>query len=168
MAFCYLHVVSRWLARVILPELILDRSGVGMIILCMTNRYCHCMDCIRGLVKIRNQGVKTLHVEPDIEAEIRLVYRRARYRRFAMLAITMSMGCSGLLIASNVFGTYLGFNAAPVAAIWLVFAIMLIIAATVAFAFEIRLSLHALGLAVEHMPRGETLRKRLEQGRGEK
>ena len=27
MAFCYLRVVSRWLARVILPELILDRSG---------------------------------------------------------------------------------------------------------------------------------------------
>lgn len=26
-AFCYLRVVSRWLARVILPELILDRSG---------------------------------------------------------------------------------------------------------------------------------------------
>ena len=25
-AFCYLRVVSRWLARVILPELILDRS----------------------------------------------------------------------------------------------------------------------------------------------
>ena len=28
-AFCYLRVVSRWLARVILPELILDRSGLG-------------------------------------------------------------------------------------------------------------------------------------------
>ena len=122
------------------------------------------MDRIRGLVKIRNQGVKTLHVEPDIDAEIRLVYRRARYLRFAMLAITMSMGCSGLLIATNVFGTYLVFNAAPFAAIWLVLAVMLIIAATVAFAFD----LHALGLAVEHMPRGEALRKRLEQGRGEK
>ena len=27
-AFCCLRVVSRWLARVILPELILDRSAV--------------------------------------------------------------------------------------------------------------------------------------------
>ena len=80
-----------------------------------------------------------------------------------MLAITMSTGCSGLLVATNVFGTYLGFNAAPFAAVWLVLSLLLIIAATIAFAFEIRLSLHALGLAVEHMPRGEALRKRLQE-----
>lgn len=40
-------------------------SGVGMLILCMTNRYSHCMDRIRGLVKIRTQGLKALRVEPD-------------------------------------------------------------------------------------------------------
>ena len=57
----------------------------------------------------------------------------------------------------------LRFDAAPFAAIWLVLALLLIIAATVAFAFEIRLSLHALGLAVEHMPRGDALKKRLEE-----
>ena len=51
--------------------------------------------------------------------------------------------------------TYFGLNAAPFAAVWLVLSLLLIIAATIAFAFEIRLSLHALGLAVEHMPRGE-------------
>jgi hypothetical protein len=44
-----------------------------------------------------------------------------------------------------------------------VLSLLLIIAATIAFAFEIRLSLHALGLAVEHMPRGEALRKRLQE-----
>ena len=52
-----------------------------------------------------------------------------------MLAITLSSGCSGLLVATNVFGTYFGFDAAPFAAIWLVLALLLIIAATVAFAF---------------------------------
>ena len=109
-------------------------SGVGMLILCMTNRYSHCMDRIRGLVKIRTQGLKALRVEPDIDREIRLIYRRARWLRFS-----------------------------PFAAIWLVLALLLIIAATVAFAFEIRLSLHALGLAVEHMPRGDALKKRLEE-----
>ena len=134
-------------------------SGVGMLILCMTNRYSHCMDRIRGLVKIRTQGLKALRVE----REIRLIYRRARWLRFSMLAITLSSGCSGLLVATNVFGTYFGFDAAPFAAIWLVLALLLIIAATVAFAFEIRLSLHALGLAVEHMPRGDALKKRLEE-----
>lgn len=75
----------------------------------------------------------------------------------------MSTGCSGLLVATNVFGTYFGLNAAPFAAVWLVLSLLLIIAATIAFAFEIRLSLHALGLAVEHMPRGEALRKRLQE-----
>ena len=95
-------------------------SGVGMLILCMTNRYSHCMDRIRGLVKIRTQGLKALRVEPDIDREIRLIYRRARWLRFSMLAITLSSGCSGLLVATNVFGTYFGFDAAPFAAIWLV------------------------------------------------
>lgn len=79
-------------------------SGVGMLILCMTNRYSHCMDRIRGLVKIRTQGLRALRVEPDIDREIRLIYRRARCLRFSMLAITMSTGCSGLLVATNVFG----------------------------------------------------------------
>ena len=88
-------------------------SGVGMLILCMTNRYSHCMDRIRGLVKIRTQGLKALRVEPDIDREIRLIYRRARWLRFSMLAITLSSGCSGLLVATNVFGTYFGFHAAP-------------------------------------------------------
>ena len=114
-------------------------------------------------MKIRTQGLKALRVEPDIDREIRLIYRRARWLRFSMLAITLSSGCSGLLVATNVFGTYFGFDAAPFAAIWLVLALLLIIAATVAFAFEIRLSLHALGLAVEHMPRGDALKKRLEE-----
>ena len=59
--------------------------------------------------------------------------------------------------------TYFGLNAAPFAAVWLVLSLLLIIAATIAFAFEIRLSLHALGLAVEHMQRGEALRKRLQE-----
>ena len=104
-------------------------SGVGMLILCMTNRYSHCMDRIRGLVKIRTQGLKALRVEPDIDREIRLIYRRARWLRFSMLAITLSSGCSGLLVATNVFGTYFGFDAAPFAAIWLVLALLLIIAA---------------------------------------
>lgn len=61
-------------------------SGVGMLILCMTNRYSHCMDRIRGLVKIRTQGLKALRVEPDIDREIRLIYRRARCLRFSMLS----------------------------------------------------------------------------------
>ena len=103
-------------------------SGVGLLMLCMVIRYNHSTDRIRQLIKKREDG--GWRDEPDIDHEIRLIYRRARYLRLAMLSLTLSDVFSGLLVATNVFASFSGFNAVTLSAVWLVCALGLIVVST--------------------------------------
>lgn len=125
-------------------------SGVGLLMLCMVIRYNHSTDRIRQLIKKREDG--GWRDEPDIDREIRLIYRRARYLRLAMLSLTLSDVFSGLLVATNVFANFSGINLVTVSALWLVCALVLIVVSTGYFSAEVSVSLHALDMAVEHMP----------------
>ncbi|BBF22167.1 DUF2721 domain-containing protein [Sutterella megalosphaeroides] len=124
-------------------------SGVGLMMLCMTNRYNHSTDRIRQLIKKREDGGS--FVEPALDKEIHLIFRRASYLRKAMLCLSLSAVCSGLLVATNVLSNFSSTNFVTISAIWLVLALGLIVVSTAFFCMEIGLSLHALGLAVEHL-----------------
>ena len=58
-------------------------SGVGLMLLCMVARYNHTTDRIRQLLARREVG--DYENEPDIDREIHLIFRRAKYLRRAML-----------------------------------------------------------------------------------
>ena len=74
-------------------------SGVGLMMLCMTNRYNSTTDRIRKLIKRREaSGLKN---EPCIDTEIRYVFRRAALLRHAMLCISSSAVCTGFLATSS-------------------------------------------------------------------
>ena len=126
-------------------------SGVGLLMLCMTTRYNHATDRIRQLIKKREDG--GWRNEPDLDREIRLIYRRARYLRIAMLALALSAVCSGLLVATNVFSHFTNTNLVTISAVWLVLALGLIVVSTASFCVEVTISLHALGMAVKHLPK---------------
>ena len=68
-----------------------------------------------------------------------------------MLCLSLSAVCSGLLVATNVLSNFSSTNFVTISAIWLVLALGLIVVSTAFFCMEIGLSLHALGLAVEHL-----------------
>ena len=106
-------------------------SGVGLMLLCMTARYNHTTDRVRQLLKRREDG--DYEKEPDLDFEIHLI-------------------CSGLIVATNVAAHLSNLNFVTLSSIWLAFALALIVASSIYFSLEVRLSLHALETAIDHLP----------------
>lgn len=125
-------------------------SGVGLIMLCMTNRYNHSTDRIRQLIKKRED--LGLAGEPDIDHEIKLIFRRASYLRRSMLCLSLSAVCSGLLVATNIVSHFSETSFVVISSLLLIAALLLIVLSTAFFSAEIGVSLHALGMAVKHLP----------------
>lgn len=121
-------------------------SGVGLMLLCMTARYNHTTDRVRQLLK------GDYEKEPDLDFEIHLIFRRSRYLRRAMLSLVLSDVCSGLIVATNVAAHLSNLNFVTLSSIWLAFALALIVASSIYFSLEVRLSLHALETAIDHLP----------------
>ncbi len=125
-------------------------SGVGLLMICMTNRYNHATNRIRQLMAKRDTAEAAL--EPDIDAEISLIFLRASLLRRGMLCVLISALCSAILVALSVFSSFANFDLSIPEAATLVGAIALIVISALFFSAEISLSLHALKLAVEHLP----------------
>ena len=142
------------LANALTPIVLI--SGVGLMMLCMTNRYNHTTDRIREL--IRNREASGLLSEPDIDNEIHLIFRRSQHLRRAMLCLSLSTVCSGLLIATNIAAAIMNTDFSALCAFWLISALVLIVTSAAYFCLEIKISLHALGMAVSHLPKKESER----------
>lgn len=126
-------------------------SGVGVLMLCMTNRYNHTTDRIRQLIKKREEG--GLMLEPDIDAEIHLIFRRASLLRKAMLSVALASVFTGFLVAVNIFSSLFNLDLSIFASIGLLAALILIITSTAFFSLEITISLKALGITIDHLPK---------------
>lgn len=127
-------------------------SGVGLMLLCMTARYNHTTDRVRQLLKRREDGDYEKEPDLDFDFEIHLIFRRSRYLRRAMLSLVLSDVCSGLIVATNVAAHLSNLNFVTLSSIWLAFALALIVASSIYFSLEVRLSLHALETAIDHLP----------------
>lgn len=125
-------------------------SGVGLVMLCMTNRYNHTVDRTRELLS--QYQAHTDHEEPDLLREIHIIHFRSQLLRSAILCIALSAMLAGLLIATNIFSAFQQVDLSTLAAVWLCLALLMIITATVLFAMEATYSLHALALEVHHLP----------------
>lgn len=124
-------------------------SGVGMVMLCMVNRYNHCTDRIRQLIRCRTP--EGLLEEPSIDAEIHLVFRRASLLRRALLCMALSAASAGCLVATGAIGSMFNLDLLVLAAVSLIAAIGLIVLATFFYALEVDLSLRALHLAIKDL-----------------
>ena len=138
------HLISNALTPITLI------SGVGLVMLCMTNRYNHTVDRIRQLLEKYHASDAT--DEPDVLEEIHLIFHRSALLRYAILSIAISAMCTALMIATNICAYYLDVNLSILAMVWLGLALCMIITGTALFALEATFSLHALDLAVRHLP----------------
>lgn len=125
-------------------------SGVGILMLCMTARYTHATERIRQLMAKREAS--GMSVEPDIDAEIDLIFHRAALLRSATIAVVLSAFCSGLMVLTSILSGVLDVSLVGIQSILLVSAILLIVTSTLFFSAEVTVSLHALALVVEHLP----------------
>lgn len=128
-------------------------SGVGLLMICMTNRYNHATNRIRQLMAKRDTAEASL--EPDIDAEIEIIYLRASLLRKGVLSVAVSAVFSALLVTISVSSRFLNVDMSTLEGITLVAAITLIVISSLLFSAEISLSLKALGLAIEHLPKVE-------------
>ena len=128
-------------------------SGVGLLMLCMTTRYNHATNRIRQLMAKRDSAEASL--EPDIDAEIEIIYLRASLLRKGVLSVAVSAVFSALLVTISVSSRFLNVDMSTLEGITLVAAITLIVISSLLFSAEISLSLKALGLAIEHLPKVE-------------
>lgn len=130
-------------------------SGVGLLMICMTNRYNHATNRIRQLMAKRTSILDNERERKVLDQEIDLLYMRASLLRRGMLSVALSALVSALLVAVSVGSRFLNIALPELESAILVVATLLIVLSALFFSSEINISLKALGLAVEMVPSGE-------------
>lgn len=126
-------------------------SGVGLLMICMTNRYNHATNRIRQLMAKREGNID--NSRSVIDTEIDLLYMRASLLRRGMLSVALSAFFSAILVAVSVSARFLDLDIHILESCILVAAVLLIVLSALLFAGEINVSLKALKLAVDKVPR---------------
>jgi len=128
-------------------------SGVGMMLLSMTNRFGRVIDRSRQLTRdLRSvEGAD----RQTLLAEVRVVWLRARIVRAGIALAMLSALLAALLIISLFVGMLLKLDAV-VPAGFFVTCMICLIGAMLMFFWDINLSLNALGLEIPEQARGFT------------
>ena len=100
-------------------------SGVGLLMICMTNRYNHATNRIRLLMAKRDTSPQRL--VPVIDEEIEIIFNRVATLRRGLLCVSISALLSALLVSVSVAGRFLGVDLSAIEGIMLVTAIALIV-----------------------------------------
>jgi hypothetical protein len=119
-------------------------SGVGLVMLSMTNRFSRLIDRSRQLVR-------ELHHEPGadhekIVAQLKILARRAKIVRTAIALASASALLAALLIISIFFGALLHLSIAPGIVAIFVLCLLCLVTGLILFIYDINLSLRALWL----------------------
>lgn len=130
-------------------------SGVGLLMICMTNRYNHATNRIRQLMARRAGRENDEAFRLIIDREIDLLFMRASLLRRGMLSVSLSAFFTAILVAVSVGSRFLEIDSSTLESTILVAAVLLIVLTALFFASEINYSLKALKLAVDKVPRPE-------------
>jgi len=123
-------------------------SGVGMLLLVMTNRFGRVVDRLRQLAKESGMAEPT-HLEM-LREQSAIFVRRARILRFAIGLAAGAAWLAGLLIICLFFGILLGGTTSTALILLFVASIMCLLGALGVFIYDIQLSLRALNLEISH------------------
>lgn len=127
------HNVFEALQLAVSPVILI--SACGMLLLSMTNRLGRVIDRARALVR-----------EPDIpkDLEIKILVSRARWIRFAILALSLCIFLTAILILVLFVSIYLSFNITAIIAGLFVLSIACLGVSLGCFIFDINSSLRAM------------------------
>jgi hypothetical protein len=120
-------------------------SGVGLLLLTLTNRFGRMLDRSRVLGRELAQGGLPAAVE-NLRAQVVILQRRARLLRLAIALVTSTVLCVGTLILGLFGAALLRIEIAPALVVLFCAAITALIGAMIAFLAEINLSLKAAQL----------------------
>jgi hypothetical protein len=122
-------------------------SGVGLLLLTMTNRLGRTIDRARLLTK--ELATLTGHERAHTLAQVKIIFRRAKIIRLAILFSVSSALLAALLVAALFLVAWFGWQQGWPVAIIFIACLVSLCASLVAFIFDINLALHALTLELE-------------------
>ncbi len=122
-------------------------SGVGLLLLTMTNRLGRAIDRAR-LLK-RELPERTGHEREQTLAQVAIIYRRARMIRLSILLAAISVLLASALIITLFVTALLQWQQGTLASLIFIGSMVSLFGSMIAFIWDINLSLHALKLELE-------------------
>jgi hypothetical protein len=121
-------------------------SGVGLLLLSMTNRLGRVIDRSRLLTEARRKGEAQEH--PRLEAQLEVLSRRARLVRLAIILAALSVLLAAVLIIALFLAALLQLELGILVVIVFVGCMVSLISSVIVFIADINLSLSALSLEI--------------------
>jgi hypothetical protein len=123
-------------------------SGVGLLLVVMTNRYGRVIDRCRTLANLlRNQEINKAYRD-GVRSQLQVLLRRARLARLAIGLAALSILLAALLIITLFLMILLGLEAVLLIIGLFIACMLCLVAALVAFILDINISLAALKLEI--------------------
>jgi hypothetical protein len=141
-----LHEIVPVLQTAIGPVILI--SGVGLLLLTMTNRLGRAIDRARALVRELRAGPEA--DQAATRAQVVIIYRRARLIRLSIALASLSVLFAALLVIGLFLGAVLKWDQGLAVSLIFMACMGSLIASLVAFLYDIHLSLVALRLELQH------------------
>jgi hypothetical protein len=123
-------------------------SGIGLLLLSMTNRLGRIIDRSRLLVEALPRAAAPEH--KHLTAQLAVLYQRAKLIRLVIILSTTSVLLAGFLVISLFFAALLQLESAFFVVLCFILCMAALIASLLLFLVELQMSLHALRLELIH------------------
>lgn len=144
-----INEVTKILQTAISPVVLV--SGVGLLVLSMTNRFARTTDRARALAReIEEKNIITEQVS-NLKAQIEVLYKRSKILMFSISFAISSIFFVALLIIALFSASLLSLHINSIITIFFVLSLISLIISLVLFIKEISLSLKALKLEINEL-----------------
>ena len=123
-------------------------SGVGVLLVSMSARYCHATSRIRQLLAERKEESEDFHEE--IDQSIDLIYKRASLLKTGILTLMISADFSSLQVLVIVIERLFSLDLSLMKSTMLLASVIFIVISSCIYVSEVQVSVKALGLTVHH------------------
>lgn len=123
-------------------------SGVGLLLVSMSARYCHATSRIRQLLAERKEESGDFHEE--IDQSIDLIYKRASLLKTGILTLMISAAFSSLQVLVIVIERLFSLDLSLMKSTMLLASVIFIVISSCIYVSEVQVSVKALGLTVHH------------------
>lgn len=123
-------------------------SGVGLLLVSMSARYCHATSRIRQLLAERKEESEDFHAE--IDQSIDLIYKRASLLKTGILTLMISAAFSSLQVLVIVIERLFSLDLSLMKSTMLLASVIFIVISSCIYVSEVQVSVKALGLTVHH------------------
>ena len=123
-------------------------SGVGLLLVSMSARYCHATSRIRQLLAERKEESEDFHEE--IDQSIDLIYKRASLLKTGILTLMISAAFSSLQDLVIVIERLFSLDLSLMKSTMLLASVIFIVISSCIYVSEVQVSVKALGLTVHH------------------